>query len=174
MKILGRVLAGALLLAALWPELARYRGERELRRGTDGLRRALTASRTVEEARPALERAVASAIAAAQDLPGDPRPRVLAGSARLVAGRGRDALDFYRDALATGERAEIDLNIGRAYAVAGQLPEAQATLLRALWISPALAASLPKPVAARLRQEVARLRKELKAGRLTAPPPLPE
>ena len=174
MKILARLLAGALLLAALWPEFSRYRGERELRSGTDALRRALATSRTVEQARPALERTVASALIAARDLPWDPRPRVLAGSARLVAGRGRDALDFYRDALATGERAEIDLNIGRAHAVAGQLPEAQATLLRALWISPALAASLPEQAASRLREEIARLEKELKEGRLTAPPPLPE
>jgi tetratricopeptide (TPR) repeat protein len=166
--------AVAALLAALWPEIARYRGERELRKGTDELRRALATSRSVEQARPALERTAVFALAAARDLPADPRPRVLAGSARLVAGRGREALDFYRDALATGERAEIDLNLGRAHAVSGQLPEAQATLLRALWISPALAASLPEQVSGRLRDEVARLEKELRAGRLTAPPPLPE
>jgi tetratricopeptide (TPR) repeat protein len=173
-KVLSRVAAGAVLLAALWPEVARYRGERELRKGTDELRRALATSPSVEEARPALERTTAFALAAARDLPGDPRPRVLAGSARLVAGRGPEALDFYRDALATGERAEIDLNLGRAHAVAGQLPEAQATLLRALWISPALAASLPEQVSSRLRDEVARLEKELRSGLLTAPPPLPE
>jgi tetratricopeptide (TPR) repeat protein len=174
LKVFLRIAAAALLLALLRPEISRYRGERGLRRGTDELRRALATSRSVEEARPALERAAALGLAAARDLPGDPRPRVLAGSARLVAGRAPEALDLYRDALATGERAEIDLNLGRALAVAGQLPEAQATLLRAIWISPALAASLPGPVSRRLRDEAARLRKDLRAGLLTAPPPLPQ
>jgi tetratricopeptide (TPR) repeat protein len=174
MNVLARIAAGGVLIALLSPELARYRGERELRNGTDELRRALATSRSVEQARPALERTISFALAAARDLPGDPRPRVLAGSARLVGGRAPEALDFYRDALATGERAEIDLNIGRAHAVAGELPEAQATLLRALWISPALAASLPEQVSKRLREEVARLEKELSAGLLTGPPPLPE
>jgi tetratricopeptide (TPR) repeat protein len=173
-KALLRIAAGAALIALLWPEFARYRGERSMRKGTDELRRTLATSRSVEQARPALDRTAGYALAAALDLPADPRPRVLAGSARLVAGQAREALDFYRNALATGERAEIDLNLGRAYAVAGQLPEAQATLLRALWISPALATSLPEQVSRRLQEEVRRLEKELRTGQMTAPPPLPE
>jgi len=174
MRPLARVGAVVLLAALLWPELGRYRAERELRLGTAELRRALATSRTTEEARPALDRAAAHAIAAAPGLPQDPRPRVLAGSARLVAGRALEALDFYRDALATGERAEIDLNLGRSHAVAGERPEAQAALLRALWISPALSGSLPEPVAKRLSEEVTRLENELAAGLLSAPPPLPD
>jgi tetratricopeptide (TPR) repeat protein len=173
MKILLRLAAGAALLAALWPEPIRYRAERELRRGTEQLRAAL-ASRSVEEAQSALDRAAASAVSAAPLLPGDPRPRVLAGSARLVARRPKEALDFYHDALATGERAEIDLNIGRAHASAGERPEAQAALLRALWISPALAAAVPEPLSGRLLEDVKRLENELRAGLLIAPPPLPQ
>jgi len=174
MKTLGRLAAAAALVVILWPEVARYRGERELRAGTDELRRTMRTSKTVAEARPALDRVAAIALSAAARLPEDPRPRLLAGSARLVAGRGPEALDFYRDALATGERAEIDLNLGRAHAVAGDRPEAQSALLRALWVSPALATSLPEPLSRRLLEEAARLEDELRAGLLTAPPPLPD
>ncbi len=174
MRALAWLGSVAVLAALLWTELGRYRAERELRRGTEELRRALTTSRTTAQAQPALDRAAAHALAAASGLPEDPRPRVLAGSARLVAGRALEALDFYRDALATGERAEIDLNLGRSHAVAGERPEAQAALLRALWISPALSGSLPEPVAKRLLEDVARLENELVAGLLAAPPPLPD
>jgi tetratricopeptide (TPR) repeat protein len=173
-RALIRLVAGGTLLALLWPEFPRYGAERELRKGTDELRKALATSRPTEQARPALDRAAGFAVAAARGLPGDPRPRVLAGSAKLVAGRPLEALDFYRDALATGERAEIDLNVGRAHALAGERPEAQAALLRALWISPALSAAIPDPLAGRLIQEVARLENELRAGLLKEPPPLPE
>jgi hypothetical protein len=174
MRAILRLAAAAALAVLLWPEPGRYRAERTLRRGTDELRRALTNSRTVEEARPALDRAAAFGQAAATALPGDPRPRMLAGSARLVASRGPEALDFYRDALATGERAEIDLNLGRAHAVAGERPEAQTALLRALWISPALATSLPAPLARRFAEDLTRLENQLRAGLLTSPPPLPD
>ena len=75
------------------------------------------------------------------------------GSSR---GQGLEALDFYRDALATGERAEIDLNLGRAHALAGERPEAQAALLRALWISPALASALPAALSKRMLEDVAK------------------
>jgi hypothetical protein len=91
-----------------------------------------------------------------------------------VRGQGLEALDFYRDALATGERAEIDLNLGRAHAIAGERPEAQATILRALWISPALASALPKALSARLLEDVAKRENDLKAGLLQEPPPLPD
>lgn len=174
MRGLLRMAALAVLAALLWPEIARYRGERALRRGSEELRQALTTSASVAEARPALDRAAAFGVAAAPALPGDPRPRVLAGSARLVAGRPLEALDFYRDALATGERAEIDLNVGRAHAAAGERPEAQAALLRAIWISPNLASAIPDPVRTRLLEEARRLENDLRAGLLATPPPMPE
>ena len=174
MKVLLRLVAGAVLLAFLWPEGQRYAAERRLRRGTGELRKALATSRSVEQARPAVDRAAAFAISAFAGLPEDPRPRLLAGSARLVEGRPLEALDFYRDALGTGERAEIDLNAGRAHALAGERPEAKAALLRALWISPALAPAIPEPLSGRLLQEVTQLETELRAGRLATPPPMPE
>jgi len=173
-RLVLRIAAAAALLVLLWPEIPRYRAERTLRRGEDALRSAFAENATVEAARPGFDRAAALAIEAIPGLPGDPRPRMLAGSARLVAGRPLEALDFYRDALATGERAEIDLNTGRAHALAGERPEAQTALLRSVWISPALAAAIPDPYGKRLLEEVARLEDELKAGLLRAPPPMPE
>ena len=174
MRGLFRLAAVLALVLAAWPELARYRGERQLRRATSELRHALSASRSVEEAGPALERVAANALSAAANLPGDPRPRMVAGSARLVARRPQDALALYRDALATGERAEIDLNLGRAHALAGERPEAQTALRRALWISPVLSEAIPQPLSARLLEDVATLESQLRAGLLPAPPALPD
>jgi hypothetical protein len=173
-RTLLRVAAAAALVLLLAPEFRRYRGERALRRGTDELRRAYTTSESVEKARPALDRAAELGVEAAAALAGDPRPRILAGSARLVAGRSLEALDFYRDALGTGERAEIDLNVGRAHAAAGDRPEAQSALLRTVWISPALAAAIPDPLGKRLLEETARLENDLRAGLLREPPPMPQ
>jgi hypothetical protein len=172
-KTLARIAGAAALFLLLRPEAPRYRAERQLRKGTEELREALS-NATVEEAGPALERAAELGMAAAPALPADPRPRVLAGSARLVANRPKEALDFYRDAMATGERAEIDLNVGRALALAGARPEAQSALLRALWISPALASAIPEPLSTRLREEIERLENELRSGMLTAPPLMPQ
>jgi tetratricopeptide (TPR) repeat protein len=173
-KVVLRLAAAAALLALVWPEIPRYRAERTLRRAEDALRSAFAENATVETARPGFDRAASLAQEAIAALPGDPRPRMLAGSARLVAGRPLEALDFYRDALATGERAEIDLNTGRAHALAGERPEAQTALLRALWISPALASAIPDPFGKRLLEEIARLENELRAGLLRAAPPMPE
>jgi tetratricopeptide (TPR) repeat protein len=168
-----RLAAAIALVALLRPEIARYRGEREVRRGSDALRRAL-GSASSAEARPEIYRAAVLAARATRRLPGDPRPRLLAGSARLVSGQGLEALDFYRDALATGERAEIDLNLGRAHALAGERPEAQTALLRALWISPALAPALPAALSKRLLEDVAKRENDLRAGLMSEPPPLPD
>ena len=174
MKIAARLAAAAVLLALLAPEFPRYRAERALARAESALRLAFATNDTVEKARPGFERAAALAIEAMRGLPADPRPRMLAGSARLVAGRPLEALDFYRDAFATGERAEIDLNAGRAHALAGERPEAQAALLRAVWISPALAGAIPDPYGKRLLEEVSRLENDLRAGLLRTPPAMPE
>jgi tetratricopeptide (TPR) repeat protein len=174
MKTLARIAGAAALVLLLWPEPRRYRGERDLHRGSEALRRALATSTSVEQARPGLDRALELARRAAPALPNDARPRILAGSSRLVAGKPLEALDDYRDAFATGERAEIDLNAGRAHAAAGERPEAQVALLRALWISPALAAALPDPLGKRILEEVARLENELRAGLLREPPPMPQ
>ena len=106
-------------------------------------------------------------------LPDDPRPWILAGSSYLVTGQPERALEFYREAFLTGERAEIDLNVGRAYAMLQRADSAAAAQLRAGWISPEILESLAPAVKEPLVAEVARLSEELRQGRLAAPPPLP-
>ncbi len=172
-----RVARGLLLTVALAfglaPEFPRYRAERELRVASDALR--LVVSRPADVADPpgALERIGAVANSAASALPYDPRPWILAGSARLVAWQPDRALEHYRKALALGERAETDLNLARAYEALGETQKASGAYMRAGWISPVLLPLLLPDVAAPITAEVARLEAELKAGRLKAPPPLP-
>jgi hypothetical protein len=107
-------------------------------------------------------------------LPGDPRPWMIGASSFLVTGQPQRALDFYRAALGTGERSEIDLNLGRAYAGLNRRDAADAALLRAGWISPEILANLPQPSRDALLVKIADLDADLRAGRLVAPPPLPE
>jgi tetratricopeptide (TPR) repeat protein len=168
----GALLA-ALFAAALWPERARYQAERELHRATEALRYVLTHSTEVSDPPAALERIALLAAATGPALPGDPRPPILEGSARLVRGEAERAVDDYRRALAMGERAEIDLNLGRAYQRLGREAEARAAFVRAAWISPILLRAMLPDDANVAGAEVARLEKELAAGRLSDPPPLP-
>ena len=107
-------------------------------------------------------------------LPGDPRPPILEGSAWLVRGDAERALGVYRSALALGERAELDLNLGRAYERLGREDDARAAFVRAAWISPNLLRAMLPDTAAIAYAEVARLDAELAAGKMTAPPPLPQ
>ena len=98
---------------------------------------------------------------------------MIAGSAYLVTGQAEPALESYREAFATGERAEIDLNLGRAYLLSRRAEDAQAALLRAGWISPEILASLSPQIRDALLARIAQLSVELAAGRLAEPPPLP-
>ena len=106
-------------------------------------------------------------------LPDDPRPWVLAGSSCLLTGQPERALELYREAFATGERAEIDLNLGRAYAMVNRADSAAAAQLRAGWISPEILASLPPAVKDPLLGEIARRSEDLRRGKLSEPPALP-
>jgi tetratricopeptide (TPR) repeat protein len=169
----GALLA-AFLVAALRPELPRYRAERELRAATDAIRYVVTHPRDFPDPAAALDRIALVAAAAEAPLPGDPRPVVLEGSARLIQGEAQRALEIYRRALSLGERAETDLNLARAYERLGREPEARAAFLRAAWVSPVLLRAMLPDVAATAATEMARLERELKAGKLSAPPPLPE
>ena len=65
-------------------------------------------------------------------------------------------------------------NLARAYERLGLEPEARATFLRAAWVSPVLLHTMLPDVAATAAAEVTRLEKELKEGKLSQPPPLPE
>jgi tetratricopeptide (TPR) repeat protein len=160
------------LAALLSPELPRYAAERRVGRATAEFRGLLDRGDDPERAN-SLVAVGESARAVVERLPGDPRPWILAGSAYLLTGQPERALENYRQALATGERAEIDLNLGRAYALARRRESAEAAFLRAGWISPEILAALAEPVRRPVLAEIARLSEELRAGRLAAPPPLP-
>lgn len=171
-----RPIAVVALLAALaalaWPEIPRYAAERRVGFATSSLRSLLDRAGDPETARN-IAAVGGIALSAAARLPGDPRPWVLAGSSCLVTGRPEKALEFYREAFSTGERAEIDLNLGRAYGTLRREDSARAAYLRAGWISPEILASLPAAVKDPALAEIGRLSGELSQGLLAAPPPLP-
>ncbi len=173
MRFLRGLLLAALFAWALWPELPRYRGEHLLRGTTDMFRRLVSKPGEFENPRGALLGIEQVAFIAAAGLPGDSRSWILAGSTRLVAEEPARALELYREALARGERAEIDINMGRAYEANGEPEKARAAFLRVVWISPALFPALLPDIQASLLAECNRLEEDLRAGRLKAPPPLP-
>lgn len=168
-----RALAVAVVLLLLaWPELARYRDEHRLWALTTAFK-ALAVDGTPG---PARDRALAQAASAADELASaqaaDPRPIMLAGALRLVARDPAGALSRYRAALARGERAEMDLALARCHLGLRDLTSAQAALVRAAWVSPALAHTLPEDARRSLLREVKLLARDLHAGRLTRPPVL--
>lgn len=169
--LIARILAASLLVAAVVPEVSRYRGERLLYRASAALRIVLAGGAPDPSA--ALSWVESSSAAAGRTLPADPRPFVVAGSARLVARDAPGALAWYSRALATGERAEIDLNIGRAAMMGRDRMAAQRALLRAGWLSPLLLDELPEIARAPLRGEIERLEALLAEGRLPSAPPPP-
>jgi cytochrome c-type biogenesis protein CcmH/NrfG len=166
-------LIGLALILALIPEFTRYLAEHRLYWATSLFRSAIVQGKATNDDEELLETVVTSATDSAASLPGDSRPWILAGSARLFAGRPAEALVLYRRALNLGERAEIDLNLGRAYDLLGNQPAASAAILRAAWVSPAIISSLPNEVQEPVRGVVALNSERLGAHRLSAPPPLP-
>jgi cytochrome c-type biogenesis protein CcmH/NrfG len=165
--------AGLAALALLVrPELTRYAAERRLGDVTNAFRVLLDRAADPETGRNLIVVGEA-ALGVTGDLPGDPRPWILGGSAYLVTGQAQPALDAYREAFATGERAEIDLNLGRAYAMLGRKENAERAFVRAGWVSPEILSSLPDATREKATAEIQRLTRELYGARLTEPPPLP-
>lgn len=171
---LAAAIAGLAVLAALSaPEVARYKAERRVGWATAAFRELLASPRGPETNARML--AVGQvALSAAGALKGDARPWMVVASSFLVTGQPERALEFYREAFATGERSEIDLNLGRAYGALSRADSARAAFLRAGWISPEILASLPEAQRAPLLAEIARLADALRQGGLASPPPLPE
>jgi len=171
-KSAARLAAALLLVALTWPEVPRYGAERRIGFATAAFRGLLDRAGEPETAARILQ--VGSlALSTAEHLPGDPRPWILAASSFLVTSQPERALELYREALATGERAEIDLNLGRSYALLRRKESADAAFLRAGWVSPEILSSLSPAIRDPFLAEVSRLSEELRAGRLAAPPPLP-
>ena len=172
MKIVLRLAAVAVLVWLVASEIPRYRAERRIGLATAAFRTLVDRLNQPDTATELL-RVGRVALASTPDLPGDPRPYMISGSAFLVTGQAEPALESYREAFATGERAEIDLNLGRAYMLARRLDSADAALLRAGWISPEILSTLAPAVRDPLLARIASLAGDLYAGRLTAPPPVP-
>jgi O-antigen ligase len=168
------IAAVVLLAGAVWPEFSRYASERRLFGATAGLRFVLAQPSQVPDRDGALSQIASLASDSAPALPGDPRPWLVAGGAYLVKGEPDRALDLYKKALSCGERAEIDLNMARALDGLGRSEPAHAAYLRTGWISPALVSAMPPEIAGRLKEELKKLRRALRMGELSAPPPLPE
>ena len=174
MKASRLLLALGLATAALAPEFRRYAAERRLAVASEAFRILLQSPQSAEDPMAALDRVSTLAETAADPLPGDPRPWILSGSAHLTAGRPERALESYGIAFdRAGERAEVDLNLGRAETLLGREERVRTAFLRAGWTSPTLLSALPPPIAQPLVAEIARLEQELKAGRLKAPPKPP-
>jgi tetratricopeptide (TPR) repeat protein len=173
MRAIRGLVVAVLLLGAVRPEPRRWQAERALRAATDALRFIATRGSEVNDPSGALERVARISAAVAPALPGDPRPPLVEGAARLVNGDAQSALDVYRKALTLGERGETDLNAGRALERLGREADARAAFLRAAWISPALLGAMMPDVASAVREELGRQDEALHAGRLKAPPPLP-
>lgn len=174
MRFLRGTVLAALLAWGFFPELARYAAERRLRAATGALRFLVSRPAEVADVPGALDRIASVAAGAAEQLPADPRPAILEGSVRLVAGQPDRAVEFYKEALALGERAETDLNLGRAYESLGDREKATAAYVRAVWVSPALLTVMLPDVAQTTQARVQALEAALAAGRLKIPPPLPE
>lgn len=169
----GPLLLASLLVVAAVPEWDRYRAERELRTVTSATQLLLTDPSRVREPVRALAALDAAASRIAPRLAGDSRAWILAGSTRLVSGDASGALERYGRALALGERAEIVLNMGRAFTLRGDAPRALAAFSRAVWVSPPLLAAVPDERVAEVGAVVDAATARLATGTLDAPPPLP-
>ena len=102
---------------------------------------------------------------------GEPRYESV-GAAELVAGAPERALSAYRAALELGDRAEIHLNLGRAWAMLDRREAAFAAFVRSVWINPELLEALPAAARPLVERELARLTGLLAEGRLEGPPRL--
>ena len=171
--ILLRVALALLVVGAVVPELSRYVAERRLYRATAVVRSVLLNPRSMPNPGGAVAWAASVAAGVARDLPGDWRPLNLVGTALLVTRQPGAALATYREAARLGERPEIVLNVGRAFASLGRPEEATAAFVRAAWVSPAMLASVPAATRAAVALALRDLEDKLAEGRLPAAPALP-
>lgn len=181
MKRGARLAVVIVLGLALWPEFTRYVAEWRLTEANMRLQRALQESRisTVTGApvdaigaRNQAGLALHLAEQASAALPGDPRAVLANAIALIMNGRGADAVSLLDAAIAVGERPEFTLNLGRARTTLGDAAGANAAYLRTAWASPHALATLPKAMREDFQRQADALDSELRAGRLTAPPPL--
>jgi len=170
------LLALLLVVLVLLPELRRYAGERALARAGQAVKQVVaagTAGLPPAQRTRLLDEAAAYAAASSAALPGDARPLLVAAAVDLLTQHPERALQVYGRALVLGERAEIDLNVGRAFALQDQRAEAFAAFVRAAWLSPALIPAMPTAAQPLVSAELVRNEALLRSGALATPPALP-
>lgn len=167
-------LAIALAVGALaYPALARHAAERRLTS-------VQVALQMVSQMPPGTQRTVAlrrisSEAAALDTFPGDERPANTAGTAAMLVGDPRRAVDVFAAAVAEAERPEMVANLGLARAASGDREGAAAAMLRAAWVSPQMLPALESRSGLALAERIQELERRLAAGELTAAdlPPRP-
>lgn len=169
MKIVRIVAALGLLAVVVSQEMSRYRAERELRRLTTAAMVAMSGRVAGPTAGALLRGASERLEELGRAMPGDPRPRMYAASAAMLAGAPQRAIELYYSALACGERGETDVNLGLAF-VRMEDSRAEAMFVRAVWLSPALIDSVPETYRERVRHIIAR---RSAPGGAVEPPALP-
>jgi hypothetical protein len=174
MRAFRLLIAVALVGLATIPGVRRWSAERALYRASAALEILIAAPGQVPDREAALRWVGVESDRLSRHLPGDVRPLLLGGSSRLLAHDPAGALEWYARALAQGERAETDLNIGRAQMMRRELLPAQVAFLRAGWLTPLLLEELPPAAREPLQTELARLSAALEAGRLVSAPPPPQ
>jgi hypothetical protein len=163
-------------IAAAAAALPEWRTARAKRRLLEGEALVIDASRqTNPAAREAILRDATEVLeGVSPNLPDDVRPEYLLGSASLLAGKAAVALDHYRRSLAIEERPETDMNLSRAYAAESRPVPASWDALRAVWLAPDLAKTLPPDTRKAVEKVVNRRAKRFSAGRARVPPLFPE
>lgn len=172
MTLALRIAAIVLVLAALWPEVMRYRAEHLLERASTRIEHVFRTRANDAQARAVVALAGDEAARAAGALPNDNRAALLHGIALILQSRAAEAVAVFDAAIAAGERPELTLNLGRARSALGDEPGADTAFLRTAWASAFAINSLPAAERASILARVAALEAELRAGRLTAVPPL--
>ena len=169
------VLRGLLVvLAALlvWPELPRYRAERLLAETNARLERVLRGVEPQATAVASVRMAADAARRAAELLPPEPRPALARSIALVMTRRLDEAVAVLDAAIASGERPELTINLGRARAARGDEAGARRAYVRTAWAAPGAVGTLPAAMRASVLEEVAALEVKLRAGELKEIPTL--
>ncbi|MCM3875485.1 MAG: hypothetical protein NEA02_03615, partial [Thermoanaerobaculia bacterium] len=162
--------AGALLLAAL--SAVRSFATLEQAIGERFLRDAAAAPEEAATERAELLSAADARLGRAVTLRARAATAVLAwGSVQSLKGERERAYALYARSVSLEERAESDLNLGRAAAALGRPEEARALFARCVWIQPRLLDALPPE--ARDGAAAAVKKAEEGLGRGGSVPPLP-
>jgi hypothetical protein len=173
MKIGRAAVVLLVLLLGVTPEVRRYAAERRLWQAHAALDLLAKGEPGGPDPKAVHAWVAETAVACSRDLPGDPRPWMLAASARFLDRDPLEALGHLHRAFDDGERADVDFQAGRAFVALHDMGRGQTALVRAAWISPVLLTSLPPAPRAVLEGEVRSIEGRLWAGRLAAPPPAP-